>query len=433
MLHDGRGANKPWLMENADPVTKITWHSWVEVSPAAARALDVRDGEIVELTSPYGKVEGPVYVYPGIRDDAVAIPLGFGHTAYGVFAQGRGVNALDLLGAPRGDFVPYLSTRVSVRKTGAYRKLASVAGVPRQLGRGIAEAISLAAAKKGLTVEQAYLEEGHGKHEINTERELEALHGWSEAQQRATEHGDYAKEHPQWGMSIDLAKCTGCSACVTACYAENNIPTVGESEVLRGREMTWLRIERYWEDRRRARAPPAARFVPMLCQHCGNAPCEPVCPVYAAYHTPDGLNGQVYNRCVGTRYCANNCPYKVRYFNWYKYNEQAWPEPLHLQLNPDVTVRARGVMEKCTFCIQRIRDTQNHARLEDRPDPGRRVHHRLRPGLPLGRDRVRQREGRHRAGWPALQQDPRGYHVLEDLNVRPAVTYLAKVLHPAEA
>ena len=192
MLHDGRGANKPWLMENADPVTKITWHSWVEVSPAAARALDVRDGEVVELTSPYGAVEAPVYVYPGIRDDAVAVPLGFGHTAYGAFAQGRGVNALDLLGAPRGEFVPYLSTRVAVRKTGGYRKLASVAGVPRQLGRGIAESVSLTAARKGLTVEQAYAEEGHGKHEINTEQELEAVHGWAEAQHEATQHGNYA-------------------------------------------------------------------------------------------------------------------------------------------------------------------------------------------------------------------------------------------------
>ncbi len=432
MLHDGRGANKPWLMENADPVTKITWHSWVEVSPAAARTLDVRDGELVELTSPYGTVEAPVYVYPGIRDDTVAIPLGFGHTAYGAFAQGRGVNALDLLGAPRGDFVPYLSTRVSLGKTGSYRRLASVAGVPRQLGRGIAEAISLEAAKQGLTVAQAYLEEGHGKHEINTERELEAIRGWSEEQQRATERGDYASEQPQWGMSIDLTKCTGCSACVTACYAENNIPTVGESEVLRGREMTWLRIERYWEDREEPGAPPAARFVPMLCQHCGNAPCEPVCPVYAAYHTPDGLNGQVYNRCVGTRYCANNCPYKVRYFNWYKYNEQAWPEPLHLQLNPDVTVRARGVMEKCTFCIQRIRDTQNHARLEDRPIKDGEFTTACAQACPSDAivfGNVRDGSGRV----ARIKQDPRGYHILEDLNVRSAVTYLAKVLLPAEA
>jgi anaerobic selenocysteine-containing dehydrogenase/Fe-S-cluster-containing dehydrogenase component len=432
MLYDGRGANKPWLMENADPVTKITWHSWVELSPAAAGTLDVRDGEIVELTSPYGTVEAPVYVYPGIRDDTVAIPLGFGHTAYGAFAQGQGVNPLDLLGAPRGDFVSYLSTRVSVRKTGRYRKLASVAGVPRQLGRGIAEAISLEAAKKGLTVEQALLEEGHGKHEVNTERELEAIQGWSEAQKRAATRGDYAQGHPQWGMTIDLARCTGCSACVTACYAENNIPTVGESEVLRGREMTWMRIERYWEDPETPGAAPAARFIPMLCQHCGNAPCEPVCPVYAAYHTPDGLNGQIYNRCVGTRYCANNCPYKVRYFNWYKYNDQAWPEPLHLQLNPDVTVRARGVMEKCTFCIQRIRDTQNHARLEDRTIRDGEFTTACAQACPSDAivfGNVRDDTARV----SRLKQDPRGYHVLEDLNVRPAVTYLAKVVHPAEA
>ncbi len=430
MLHDGRGANKPWLMENADPVTKITWHSWVEMSPAAARRLDVRDGEILELTSPYGTLEAPVYVYPGIRDDAVAIPLGFGHTAYGAIAQGRGVNALDLLGAPRGEFVPYLSTRVAVRKTGGYRKLASIAGVPRQLGRGIAESISLVAARKGLTVEQAYMEEGHGHHEVNTERELEAIHGWSEEQKQDTRRGDYTPEVPMWGMTIDLAKCTGCEACVTACYAENNIPTVGESEILRGREMTWLRIERYWDDAEGHDAS-SPRFVPMLCQHCVNAPCEPVCPVYAAYHTADGLNGQVYNRCVGTRYCANNCPYKVRYFNWYKYNEQAWPEPLHLQLNPDVTVRARGVMEKCTFCIQRIRGAQSQARMEDRPIRGDEFTTACAQACPS--DAIVFGNVRDPSWRVAnLKQDPRGYRVLDDLNVRPVITYLAKVVLPAE-
>jgi anaerobic selenocysteine-containing dehydrogenase/Fe-S-cluster-containing dehydrogenase component len=432
LLHDGRGANKPWLLENADPVTKITWHSWVEVSPATAQRLDLRDGEIVELTSPYGKVEGPVYVYLGIRDDAVAIPLGFGHTGYGTFAQGRGVNALDLLGAPRGDFVPYLSTKVSVGKTGRFRKLASVAGMPRQLGRGIAEAVPVAAAARGLSVEQAYLEEHGGKHEVNTGRELEALKGWSGEQFQATRHGDYAKEHPQWGMAIDLAKCTGCQACVTACYAENNIPTVGEGEILKGRELTWMRIERYWEGGEHPGEPVSARFVPMLCQHCANAPCEPVCPVYAAYHTADGLNGQVYNRCVGTRYCANNCPYKVRYFNWYKYNEEAWPAPLHLQLNPDVTVRARGVMEKCTFCIQRIREHQNLARLEDRPIRDGEFTTACAQACPS--DAIVFGNVRDPGSRVAReQQSPRGYRVLEDLNTRPAITYLAKVLHPTEA
>ena len=321
-LHDGRGANKPWLLENADPVTKITWHSWIEVSSATAKALDIRNGEILRVTGAGGAVEAPAYVHLGLHPGVVAMPLGLGHTAYGVFAEGRGVNALDVLGPPTADYVTYLSTRVTLEKTGGFHRLATVEGTPRQLGRGIAQTMPLAAAQKGLTVKEAYLEEGHGEHELNPEHEVEALRGWSEAQHQATLHGDYTRDLPQWGMAIDLARCTGCQACVTACYAENNIPTVGEQEILKGREMTWMRIERYWEGGEGADDPVSARFVPMLCQHCANAPCEPVCPVYAAYHTADGLNGQVYNRCVGTRYCANNCLYKVRYFNWYKYNQK---------------------------------------------------------------------------------------------------------------
>jgi molybdopterin-containing oxidoreductase family iron-sulfur binding subunit len=431
-LHDGRGTNKPWLLENADPVAKITWHSWVEVSPETARKLDIRNGEILRLTSPHGTLEAPAYIHLGLHPDVVAMPLGFGHTEYGVFAQGRGVNALDLLGAPSGDFVSYVSTRVVVEKTGGFRKLATVEGVPRQLGRGIAEAMPLAAAQKGLTLREALLEEGHGEHEVNTPVEREALKGWSEKQFEATRKGDYTRDLPQWGMAIDLARCTGCQACVTACYAENNIPTVGEPEILKGRELTWMRIERYWEGGEEPGEPVSARFVPMLCQHCANAPCEPVCPVYAAYHTPDGLNGQVYNRCVGTRYCANNCPYKVRYFNWYKYNEIAWPEPLQLQLNPDVTVRARGVMEKCTFCIQRIRGAQNQARIEDRPIRDGEFTTACAQACPS--DAIvfgNVRDAGSRVA--AIKQDPRGYHVLEETNVRPAITYLAKVLHSVEA
>ncbi|MEO6057299.1 MAG: molybdopterin-dependent oxidoreductase [Gemmatimonadales bacterium] len=432
MLHDGRGTNKPWLLENADPVTKITWHHWVEVGPATASRLDIRNGEILRLTSPHGTLEGPAYVHPGLHAEAVGVPLGFGHTEYGAFAKGRGANALDLLGPSAGEYVSYVSTRVTLEKTGQYRKLATIEGTPRQLGRGIAEAIPLGAAKRGLTIKEAYLEEGHGGHELNPEREVEALHGWSEAQYEATRKGNYAGDHPQWGMAIDLARCTGCQACVTACYAENNIPTVGEQEILKGREMTWLRIERYWEGGESPEEPVSARFVPMLCQHCANAPCEPVCPVYAAYHTPDGLNGQVYNRCVGTRYCANNCPYKVRYFNWYKYNELAWPAPLHLQLNPDVTVRARGVMEKCTFCIQRIRGAQNDARLENRPvrdGDFTTACAQACPSEAIVFGDVHNPESRV----TAVKQDHRGYHVLEETNVRPAITYLAKVLHSVEA
>jgi molybdopterin-containing oxidoreductase family iron-sulfur binding subunit len=433
-LYDGRGANRPWLLENPDPVTKVTWDSWIELSPATARRLDVRRGEMIRLVSPHGNVEGPVWIHEGLHDGVVAMPIGFGHTAYGRYASGRGANALDLLGAPgNAPFVSYLSTRVRIEKLNTWKAVATTEGTPRQLGRGIAEAMPLAAAVKGLTVREAYFEAaGVHEGEEHTATEVKAIRGWRQDQIEMRKLGDYAVAQPSWGMSIDLAKCTGCSACVTACYAENNIPTVGYDEVLRGREMSWMRIERYWEGGGDSGEPIQARFIPMLCQHCENAPCEPVCPVYAAYHTADGLNGQVYNRCVGTRYCSNNCPYKVRYFNWYKYNETAFPEPLNLQLNPDVTVRARGVMEKCTMCVQRIRRTQHEARLEDRAIRDGEFHTACAQACPS--DAIVFGDARDPESRVArLRQDPRGYHVLEDLNTRPAITYLAEVLHGAEA
>jgi len=432
-LGDGRFANRPILLELSDPVTKITWHSWVELHPEYARRLDVREGEILELTSPYGTFAAPVYVYPGIRPDVISVPLGLGHTAYGEFATGRGSNPLDLLaGDSTEGFLAYASVSVSVRKTGHYKQVAKTEGNPRQLGRGVADAMTLSQAKAGMTPALAARADGHEEHEVNTEGEVAAIAGWDQAQREKRMHGAYvATDLPQWGMSIDLARCTGCSACVTACYTENNIPWVGEADILRGREMTWMRIERYWEGGE-GDTPLEARFVPMLCQHCDNAPCEPVCPVYAAYHTPDGLNGQVYNRCVGTRYCANNCPYKVRYFNWFAYNKKAFPEPLNLALNPDVTVRARGVMEKCTFCIQRIRGAQHTARLEDRVLQDGDVVTACAQACPSGAivfGNVKDPASRV----VASKGDHRGYHILEDLNVRPAVTYLAKVLHRSEA
>jgi molybdopterin-containing oxidoreductase family iron-sulfur binding subunit len=264
----------------------------------------------------------------------------------------------------------------------------------------------------------------------------------------------------RWAMTIDLARCTGCSACVTACYAENNIPTVGArhqgralrpaaagddggwdarpgANILKGREMNWIRLERYFEGGENDSLDFEARFVPMLCQHCGNAPCEPVCPVYATYHAPDGLNVQVYNRCVGTRYCSNNCPYKVRYFNWFGYGEPnrpqyAFPEPLNWQLNPDVTVRGKGVMEKCSFCVQRIREAENRASLEHRelvPDEFTVACAQACPSraITFG-DAADER-------WSVAKQveDRRGYHVFEELNTYTAVVYLKRVNHTSPA
>ena len=433
MLYDGRGANRPWLLEMSDPVTKITWQSWVELHPETAQRLDVREGEILKLTSPHGSIEAQAYIYPGLHPDMVAVPLGLGHTAYGDYAKGRGVNALDLLaGDAATGFLPYLSTRVTVTKTGRWKQVAKTEGNVRQLGRGVADALTLEQARKGTAPALAEAERhGHQEHAVNTEREVEALKGFRESQLEATRLGAYAEDFPKWGMSIDLSRCTGCSACVTACYAENNISVVGEEEIFRGREMTWMRIERYYEGGEDGE-PLETRFVPMLCQHCDNAPCEPVCPVYAAYHTADGLNGQVYNRCVGTRYCSNNCPYKVRYFNWYQYSTKAFPDPLNLQLNPDVTVRGRGVMEKCTFCVHRIRGAQARARLEDRPLADGDVVTACQQACPSGAivfGNVKDPASRI----VKAATDTRGYHVFEDLNVRPSVTYLAKVLHRTEA
>jgi molybdopterin-containing oxidoreductase family iron-sulfur binding subunit len=224
--------------------------------------------------------------------------------------------------------------------------------------------------------------------------------------------------HPvhRWGMAIDLDACSGCNACVAACYAENNVPVVGAEALQRSRTMSWLRIERF--------VGSDVRFIPVLCQHCDHAPCETVCPVYATYHTDEGLNAQIYNRCVGTRYCSNNCPYKVRRFNWF---EPEFPEPLHLQLNPDVTVRSVGVMEKCTFCVQRIQEGKDRAKDESRnvrdgeivpacaqTCPGQAI---VFGDLNDPASRVAQ-----------IGRDARAYRLFDDLNTRPAVTYLKKVL-----
>jgi Fe-S-cluster-containing dehydrogenase component len=276
------------------------------------------------------------------------------------------------------------------------------------------------------------------------------------AKDQGTEKGMYAPEHwsgmanRRWAMTVDIARCTGCSACVTACYAENNIPTVGAAwqnatvyaeakpgfNITRGREMNWIRLERYFEgaDDGRFTEDFEARFVPMLCQHCGNAPCEPVCPVYATYHSPDGLNVQVYNRCVGTRYCSNNCPYKVRYFNWFGYGEPdrkqyAWPEPMHWGLNPDVTVRGKGVMEKCTFCTQRIREAEHRARAEGRevmPDEFTVACAQACPSRAI----VFGDAADENWSVSKLAYDRRAYHVFEELNTYTAVVYLKKVNHP---
>ena len=429
-LHDGRGANKPWLQELPDPVSKITWHAWVEVHPETAAKWQLANGDVLLLKSPHGAVRAPVWITPGVRPDVLAVPTGQGHKAYGRYAKDRSFNAFELLDdKPTAFGGRAFAVRVSVVKTGDHRRLATVEGDAREQGRGIIEALPLAQARG--------LKPGtHPFEEVEAPAYAEdALKQWAEAQHKQASLGNYAGTQPRWGMAIDLSKCTGCSACVTACYAENNLATVGEELVVRRRQMSWMRIERYYTG---GEGKPVGAVVnPMLCQQCGNAPCEPVCPVYAAYHTPDGLNGQVYNRCVGTRYCANNCPYKVRYFNWYNFAEpggewESWPDPLNMLLNPDVTVREKGVMEKCTFCVQRIRGAQNRARLEDRGVRDGEITPACAQACPS--EAIVFGDLHDKTSLVArLADDPRGYHVHAELNTKPAITYLARVVHRAAA
>jgi len=426
-LHDGRGANKPWLQELPDPVSKITWHGWVEVHPDTAKKWDVVSGDVVLLKSSAGEIRAPVWTTPSIRPDTVAVPTGQGHVAYGRYAAGRSFNAFDLLpGTPNLAGGRTFVVAVTVTRTGEHVFLATTEGNAREHGHGIVNVLPLAQAQRLRPGKHVFEEEETPGYARNAEE------GWADAQHEQASLGNYAGSHPRWAMAIDLSRCTGCSACVTACYAENNLATVGQELVRRHREMSWMRIERYFTGGADGE-PLHAVTSPMLCQQCGNAPCEPVCPVYAAYHTPDGLNGQVYNRCVGTRYCSNNCPYKVRYFNWFNYAEpggefESWPEPLNLLLNPDVTVREKGVMEKCTFCVQRIRGKQNEARLADRRlyDAELQFLPACAQGCPseaIVFGDLNDRGSRVRE----LADNPRGYHVLAGLNTRPGIAYLAKV------
>ncbi|MBI3566591.1 MAG: 4Fe-4S dicluster domain-containing protein [Gemmatimonadetes bacterium] len=468
VLGDGRGANKPWLQELPDPVTKTLWQTVVELHPETARKLGLEEGDHATVETAQGSLTAPVYLYIGIRPDTVGIATGRGHTSYGRYANGCGVNPMTLLPVAedaKSGAVTLVSTRAGVKKADGSSRLVTTEGSGRQHGRGIARAVSVADFIKGDLHDE--------KEEFVGQASTAFLPGLrspvaNDAQgelgdPKSKDKGQYDPNHwsgvakRRWAMTIDLAKCTGCAACVTACYAENNIPTVGApwqgsqvmpdrtgfgANITRSREMAWIRLERYFEIDREPKDVEfdpdfETRVIPMMCQHCGNAPCEPVCPVYATYHSPDGLNVQVYNRCVGTRYCSNNCPYKVRYFNWFGYGEAdrvqyAFPEPLHWQLNPDVTVRGKGVMEKCSFCVQRIREAENRAKLEQRelkPDEFTTACAQACPSRAIIFGDAADEQ------WSVAQQlkDERGYHVFEELNTFTAVVYLQKVNHPSPA
>jgi molybdopterin-containing oxidoreductase family iron-sulfur binding subunit len=406
--HDGRFANNAWLQELPRPLTKLVWDNAALVAPATAAALGgIESGEIVELAIDGRTVKAPVWVMPGQPPGSVCVHYGYGRTRAGTLGN-VGFDAYALESAAR----PRFRSGLGVRRVGARHELVTAQPHPFQERRDLARRAAVGDYRRDPRLFHAH---EHKRLSLYPPKPYDG----------------YA-----WGMTIDLNRCIGCSVCVVACQAENNIQPVGKAEVAIGREMHWLRIDRYYEG---DLANPDTRFQPVPCMQCENAPCEVVCPVGATAHHDEGLNDMVYNRCVGTKYCANNCPYKVRRYNFFGYaNEVEWPlgsrkaNVLALRHNPDVTVRSYGVMEKCTYCVQRI----NYARIESKKE-GRRI----RDGEVMTACQ---------AACPAeaitfgdindpgsavarRKTEPRNYQLLAELNTEPRTSYLAGLRNPHEA
>ncbi len=419
-VYDGRFANNGWLQEMPDPITRLTWGNAALVSPATALELGIEDQTLVRLSLDGRAVEMPACVVPGQADRSVAVQLGYGRTAAGqvggLVAEGVEPVGVDVYPL-RASSAMHFATGLRVEATGQKTLLASVQDH---------HAIDVAGRKArderaGVLAREATREHFRAHpdfaHEAVHHPPLESL--WSEPEYPG----------PRWGMAIDLSKCIGCGACVVACQAENNIPIVGPEQVRRGREMHWIRVDRYF---RGDAANPQVVVQPVACQHCELAPCEQVCPVAATLHDAEGLNVMVYNRCVGTRYCANNCPYKVRRFNFFDYHRTlADPsaEVAKMAFNPQVTVRSRGVMEKCTYCVQRIKAATIQAKNEGRRVSGDEVQTACQQACPAGAIVFGDLADPQStvAQWAA---DPRSYAMLAELNVKPRTVYLARIRNP---
>ncbi|MFZ5515007.1 MAG: 4Fe-4S dicluster domain-containing protein [Candidatus Zhuqueibacterota bacterium] len=394
---DGRGANKPWLWEVPNALSHTVWDTPLRIHPKRAEPLALKEGDIVAISANGRTIEAPVLLTEHVHPSVVAMEFGAGHAHYGAAAVKETGNPWLLLsgaGDDNGD-VMLVTRDIQMKKTGKWRKLVRIQGGYDQGERNIIQQMHLDHAIQ--------LENSHAKRIEPHHPQIYPVH----------EHKKY-----DWTMVVDLSACIGCGACAVACYAENNLATVGKTQCDNGREMAWLRIERFDVDGR-------SRFIPVMCQHCENAPCETVCPVYATVHSDEGLNVQVYNRCVGTRYCSNNCPYKARRFNFFHYT---WEEPAKRQLNPDIYHRPKGVMEKCTFCVHRIRKAKEDAKLEGRVVADGEVMPACAQSCPtqaITFGNINDPESKV----SKLLHDFRGYQLFENLNTQPSVIYLKGIKH----
>jgi molybdopterin-containing oxidoreductase family iron-sulfur binding subunit len=411
-MGDGRYANNAWRQELPDPITKVTWSNFAAISSSLAAKLNLGKDPVIKISTLNNQIELPVFIQPGLRDDVVAVALGYGREKSGSIGQAVGQNAYPFLSQSASGQVISMGMPVQISKTNKKYSLASTQTHFHLHGRDfdILQRLDLeefkknpAAAKKGQKIDTF---------SIYNEKE-------------------FVYPGNKWGMAIDLNKCTGCQACIVACYSENNIAVVGEDQVRKGRHLAWLRLDLYYSGDEKS---PEVDFEPMLCQHCDNAPCETVCPVLATVHSHDGLNDMSYNRCVGTRYCANNCPYKVRRFNYFFYSnrladkiEVTDESPLSLMLNPDVTVRSRGVMEKCTFCVQRIRKTVADLSADGiNKVPDGAIKTACQQSCPADAIEFGNlNDPEHRV--TKLSEKSQGFKVLEVLNTRPSISYLPRV------
>lgn len=433
MIYDGRFANNGWLQEAPKPLTKMTWQNVVHIAPATGDAAGLHNDDVVTLTLNGTEVEAALIFQPGHAKDSITLHLGYGRTRSGRVGDGAGFNAYALRSRDNlwNAFGPI------IQRTGANKRLPRTEEhhtIDYTFEQGVKDAMFEAERRNLIRVAPA---------ETYHEDPAFAQHMGHAPGPDTTMYTDKPWDGPRWGMVIDLNKCTGCNACLLACVAENNIPVVGPEQVIAGREMHWIRIDRYY---RGDFDNPEIYHQPLPCMQCEDAPCEVVCPAAATVHSIEGLNDMIYNRCVGTRYCSNNCPYKVRRFNFLHFSKLQYGgkdyESLKLGRNPNVTVRSRGVMEKCTYCVQRINqariDAKKKLTASGQPEPGEDRKVRIDDSLlktacqqacPAGCISFGDLADPESAVAKA-HNSPRNYTILADLNTRPRTTYLAKVTNP---